>query len=84
VLGVEVIETPEAAALDPIRSRVLAVLAEPGSATTDARALGLPRQKVNYHPRALEARGLVTLVTVRHRQHSRQRAGSSSLSEPAV
>ena len=66
MLDVEVIETPEAAAaLDPIRSRVLAVLAEPGSATTVARALGLPRQKVNYHLRALEARGLVTLVTVR-------------------
>jgi hypothetical protein len=49
VLDVEVIEAPAAAvaALDPVRSRVLAALAEPGSATTVARALGLPRQKVN-------------------------------------
>ena len=62
MLDVEVIGTPEAAAaLDPIRFRVLAVLAEPGSATTVARAPGLPRQQVNYHLRALEARGLVTL-----------------------
>ncbi len=70
MLDVEVIEAPAAAAvaLDPIRSRVLAVLAEPGSATTVARTLDLPRQKVNYHLRALEAQGLVTMVAVRARR----------------
>ena len=69
MLDVEVIETRRGGgALDPIRSRVLAVLAEPGSATTVARALGLPRQKVNYHLRALEAHGLVRLVEVRARR----------------
>ena len=70
MLDVEVIEAPAAAAvaLDPIRSRILAVLAEPGSATTVARTLDLPRQKVNYHLRALEAQGLVTMVAVRARR----------------
>jgi predicted ArsR family transcriptional regulator len=70
MLDVEVIEAPAAAAtaLDPVRSRVLAALAEPGSATTVARVLGLPRQKVNYHLRALEAQGLVSMVSVRARR----------------
>jgi predicted ArsR family transcriptional regulator len=70
MLDVEVIETPAAAAaaLDPVRSKVLAALAEPGSATTVARALGLPRQKVNYHLRALETQGLVTMVATRARR----------------
>ncbi len=70
MLDVEVIEAPEAAAtaLDPVRSRILAVLTEPGSATTVAKVLGLPRQKVNYHLRALEAQGLVTMVEARARR----------------
>ena len=70
MLDVEVIEAPEAAAavLDPVRSRILAALVEPGSATTVAKVLGLPRQKVNYHLRALEAQGLVTMVEVRARR----------------
>jgi len=70
VLDVEVIETPQAAAaaLDPVRARILAALAEPGSATTVARILGLPRQKVNYHLRALEAQDLVRMVSVRARR----------------
>src|SRR5215510_3703936 len=58
---VEVIESPAAAmvALDPVRSRLLAELAQPASAATLASRLDLPRQKVNYHLRALEAHGLV-------------------------
>lgn len=47
------------AALDPIRAAILNALTEPGSATTIAAAVGLTRQKVNYHLRALEAHGLV-------------------------
>ena len=49
VIDVAVIEDPEAAevSLDPIRSRLLAELAEPGSATSLAGTLGLPRQNVN-------------------------------------
>jgi DNA-binding transcriptional ArsR family regulator len=48
------------AALDPMRASILDALAEPGSATTVAAAVGSTRQKVNYHLKALEAHGLVT------------------------
>lgn len=66
---VEVIESPAAAAvaLDPIRTRLLAELVEPGSAATLATRVGLARQKVNYHLRALEAHGLVELAEERKR-----------------
>lgn len=57
-----------AAALDPTRARILAQLADPGSATTVAAALGLPRQKVNYHLRLLERLGLLELVEERPRR----------------
>jgi DNA-binding transcriptional ArsR family regulator len=58
---VEVIEDPAAAtvALDPLRVRMLAELREPASAAALAERIGLPRQKVNYHLRALEAHGLL-------------------------
>lgn len=61
---VEVIEDPAAAAvaLDPIRARLLAELAEPGSAANLAERVGIARQKVNYHLRTLEAHGLVELA----------------------
>lgn len=60
---VEVIEAPEAAiaALDPMRARLLAELATPQSAAMLAAKLGIPRQKLNYHLRQLEAHGLVAL-----------------------
>lgn len=58
---VEVIEDPAAAAaaLDPIRARLLAELVEPGSAAEVAARVGITRQKVNYHLKMLEAHGLV-------------------------
>lgn len=58
---VSVIDDPAAAvvALEPIRSRLLAELHEPASAATLAARLGMPRQKVNYHLRTLEAHQLV-------------------------
>jgi DNA-binding transcriptional ArsR family regulator len=86
VLDVEVIERPEAAAaaLDPVRSRVLAALAEPGSASTVARVLGLPRQKVNYHLRALESYGLVTMVSVRARRGLTERMLQASAASYVV
>ncbi len=67
VLDVEVIEDPAAAvvALDPVRARLLSELAEPASAATLADRVGLTRQKVNYHLRALEAWGLVTVAEER-------------------
>ena len=52
-------------ALDPIRAAILEALAEPGSATTVAAAVGSTRQKVNYHLKALEAHGLVELAEER-------------------
>jgi DNA-binding transcriptional ArsR family regulator len=64
MLDVEVIEEPAAAAvaLDPVRARLLAELAEPASAATLAARVGLARQKVNYHLRTLEAHGLVEVA----------------------
>ena len=63
MLDIQVIDDPAAAtvALDPIRSRLLSELAAPASAATLAMRVGLARQKVNYHLRALEAHGLVRL-----------------------
>lgn len=52
-------------ALDPIRTSILNALTEPGSAATVAAAVGLTRQKVNYHLKALEAHGLVELAEER-------------------
>lgn len=64
----DVISTPGAAivALDPVRSHLLSLLQEPRSASELARAAGLPRQKVNYHLKKLEAQGLVTQDEARH------------------
>jgi DNA-binding transcriptional ArsR family regulator len=58
---VVIIDDPAAAivALEPIRSRLLAELNEPASAATLATRVGMARQKVNYHVRALEAHQLV-------------------------
>ena len=58
---------PAAAALDPVRQHLLAQLAEPDSAAGLARRLGLPRQRINYHLRALETAGLVELVEERRK-----------------
>ena len=60
-VSVEVLERPEAAtaALDPLRARLLAELAEPASAAALAARLGSTRQRINYHLRTLEAQGLV-------------------------
>ncbi len=64
MLDIQVIDDPAAAtvALEPMRSRLLAELAEPASAATLATRVGVARQKVNYHLRALEAHGLVRLA----------------------
>ncbi len=72
---VAVIEDPAAAAvlLDPMRARLLAELADPGSATMLAARVGLARQKVNYHLRELERHGLVQLVEERRRGNVTER-----------
>lgn len=55
-------------ALSPIRRRLLERLREPASATRLAAELGLSRQRVNYHLRALEQAGLLDLVEERPRR----------------
>src|SRR3954454_13228131 len=69
MFDVAVIEDPAAAevSLDPVRARLLAELAEPGSATTLATKAGVSRQKANYHLRALERHGLIELVEERRK-----------------
>jgi DNA-binding transcriptional ArsR family regulator len=66
---IAVICAPEAArsALDPMRARLLAALAEPASASAAAGRVGLSRQKANYHLHELEQHGLVELVEERRR-----------------
>ncbi|MFD4504764.1 helix-turn-helix domain-containing protein [Streptomyces sp. NPDC058457] len=76
MLDVTVIEDPEAAAvsLDPIRARLLAELADaPASAAMLAGRVGLPRQKVNYHLKALERHGLVELAGERRKGNVNER-----------
>ena len=90
MLDIEVIEDPAAAeaSLDPIRTRILRELAEPGSATQLAAKVGLPRQKVNYHLKALERHGLVELVEERRRGNVTERilraTAASYLISPAA
>ncbi|KYF73004.1 helix-turn-helix domain-containing protein [Sorangium cellulosum] len=67
MLDVDVIDDPAAAtaALEPVRNRLLSELAAPASAATLATRLGIARQKINYHLRALEAHGLVRVAGTR-------------------
>ena len=60
---VRVVDDPRDAALlaAPLRRRILDSLAKPGSASSVARLLGVPRQLVAYHLRRLESAGYVEL-----------------------
>src|SRR5580658_5923543 len=75
MIDVAVIDNPAAAeaALEPARARLLAQLTEPRSAVMLAAAIGLPRQKVNYHLRTLEPHGLVELVQERRKGNVTER-----------
>jgi len=75
MIDVTVIDDPAAAevSLDPVRTRLLAELADPGSASTLAAKVGLARQKVNYHVHALERHGLVELVEERRKGNMTER-----------
>ena len=61
---VHLLEDAEAlqALAHPVRVRVLEALREPASAAAAARAVGQPRQNVNYHLKELERAGLVRKV----------------------
>ncbi|MFB8235684.1 ArsR/SmtB family transcription factor [Kitasatospora purpeofusca] len=90
MLDVAVIEEPAAAeaSLDPIRRRILAALAEPGSAAALAARMGLARQKVNYHLKELERHGLVELAEERRKGNVTERVyratAASYVISPAV
>jgi DNA-binding transcriptional ArsR family regulator len=90
MFDVAVIEDPAAAeiSLDPIRTHLLAELAEPASATALAARVGLTRQKVNYHLRALERHGLLEVVEVHRRGNATERVlratASSYVISPAA
>lgn len=75
MLDVAVIDNHAAAevSLDPVRARLLAALAEPGTASSVAPLVGLTRQKANYHLRALERHGLVELVEERRKGNCTER-----------
>jgi len=85
-----VIDDPAAAgvSLDPVRARLLAELAEPGSASSLAAKVGLPRQRINYHLRTLEHHGLVELVEERRKGNMTERilqaTASSYVISPAA
>ncbi|HVQ28629.1 MAG TPA: helix-turn-helix domain-containing protein [Vicinamibacteria bacterium] len=72
---VQIVSDPRQAAMlaAPLRQRILEALAEPGSASTMARSLGLPRQKVAYHVRQLEEHGFVELVREEQRRGCKER-----------
>jgi DNA-binding transcriptional ArsR family regulator len=57
-----------AAALSPLRLRVLRELQQPQSATTLSPRLGLSRQSLNYHLRELEREGFLHVVEERRRR----------------
>ncbi len=62
--AVQVIDRPREAALlaAPVRQRILEELAQPGSASSVARRLGLTRQAAGYHVRQLADAGFLEVV----------------------
>jgi DNA-binding transcriptional ArsR family regulator len=55
-------------ALSPVRRQLLARLRQPASATELAAEMQLGRQRVNYHLRALEGAGLLSVVDTRRKR----------------
>lgn len=72
---VAVIEAADAvsAALHQTRRTLLSALHEPDSAAGLARRLGMPRQRLNYHLRTLERRGLVECIEERRKGNCTER-----------
>jgi len=67
--------TEQAASLlgHPLRLKLLEHLSEPDSASGLARKLGVPRQVLNYHLKALEGAGVVEFVEERPRGGMKER-----------
>jgi DNA-binding transcriptional ArsR family regulator len=72
----------------PLRLKLLEQLMEPDSASGLARKLGVPRQVLNYHLKALEAAGLLQFVAERPRAGLKERlvraAASAFLISPEI
>jgi DNA-binding transcriptional ArsR family regulator len=83
---IEVIDDPRAAevSLHPVRSRLLAELADGGTASGLAAKLGLTRQKANYHVRELESHGLVELVEERRTRNTTERVMRATASSYVI
>ncbi|MBW8304292.1 MAG: helix-turn-helix domain-containing protein [Brevundimonas sp.] len=74
-------------ALAPIRRRILTALGEPASAAGLAEQLGMPRQKIGYHLRALEGAGLVRPAGERRKRGFTERlfvAARNHVLDPAL
>jgi len=74
--AVKVVRVTEQAAsllVHPLRLKVLGCLDEPDSASGLARRMGLPRQVVNYHLKALERADVVEFVGERPRGGMKER-----------
>jgi Helix-turn-helix domain len=59
--------------LHPMRRQLLEALETPKSAAGLARELSIPRQKINYHLRALEHSGLVQLHSTQRKRNCEER-----------
>jgi DNA-binding transcriptional ArsR family regulator len=83
---IAVIEDPRAAeaALNPIRARLLAELADGGTASGVAAKVGLTRQQANYHLRTLEENGLVELVEERRNRGMTERVMRATASSYVI
>jgi DNA-binding transcriptional ArsR family regulator len=66
---IEIVRDPArvAAMMQPVRLKLLQLLAEPQSASSIARSIDLPRQQVNYHLRELEKEGFLAFVEERRK-----------------
>lgn len=75
-------------ALSPVRRQMLEALRTPASAVELAARLGLSRQKVGYHLRALESAGLVQLAEERRRRGFTERrmvaSATAFVVDPAI
>jgi len=73
--AIDIIQDARSAAsiLSPVRRDVLEALRTQGSSSSVAAELGLPRQKVNYHVRALEESGLLEHVEDRRKGNCTER-----------
>ncbi|MDJ0655234.1 MAG: helix-turn-helix domain-containing protein [Xanthomonadales bacterium] len=73
--SLSVVENPDAAAclLNSERAAIVRALREPGSASSVARHLGWPRQRVGYHVRKLEQAGLLNHIEDRRARNCVER-----------